>query len=122
MMSNNEPTSDETDTIRRSEEPTVIMTASGNAESTEEAIVYVNDLDVFVTMMLLDSSTISGFFYAKKGATLMTGNGKISIGPATVAVSPINNSELTFQLQHSEEVFDLVIETHTLDHHHAWPP
>ena len=33
-----------------------ITTASGKAESTEEATVYVNDLDVVVTMMLLEDS------------------------------------------------------------------
>ena len=41
---------------RRSKEPTVIKTASGMAESTEEATGYVDDLDVFVTMMLLEDS------------------------------------------------------------------
>ena len=32
------------------------MTANGKVESTEEATVYVNDLDVFVTMMPLEDS------------------------------------------------------------------
>ena len=36
-------------TLRKSKEPTFIMTANGKAESTEEATVYVNDFDVFVT-------------------------------------------------------------------------
>ena len=56
MLNKNELTSGEKDTIRRSNEPTVITTANGKAESTEEATVYVNDLDVFVTMMLLEDS------------------------------------------------------------------
>ena len=56
MMSKNELTSGEKDTIRRSNEPTAITTASGKAESTEEATVHVNDLNVFVTMMLLEGS------------------------------------------------------------------
>ena len=51
-----ELTSGEKDTIRRSKEPAVITTAVGKAESTEEATVYANDLDVFVTMMLLEDS------------------------------------------------------------------
>ena len=33
-----------------------MTTANGHAESTEEATVYVNDLDVFVTIMLLEES------------------------------------------------------------------
>ena len=56
MMSKNELTSGEKETIRRSKEPTVITTARGAAESTEEATVYVNNLDVFVTMMHLKDS------------------------------------------------------------------
>ena len=35
---------------------TVITTVSGKAESTEEATVFVNDLDVFVTMVLLEDA------------------------------------------------------------------
>ena len=42
----------EKDTIMKSKGPTVISTASGKTESTEEATVYVTDLDVFVTMNL----------------------------------------------------------------------
>ena len=54
MMSKNEITSGEKETIIRSKEPTVITTANGKAESTQEATVYVNDLDAFITMMLLE--------------------------------------------------------------------
>ena len=55
-MSKNEFTSGDKDTIRRSKETTVITTASGKAESTEEATVYVYDLDVLVAMVLLEDS------------------------------------------------------------------
>ena len=54
MMSKNKLTSGEKDTIRRSSEHPVITTANGKAESTEEATVFVNDLDVFVTVMLFE--------------------------------------------------------------------
>ena len=53
MLSKNELICGEKDTIRRSKEPTVITTANGKADSTEEATVYVNDLDVFVTIVLM---------------------------------------------------------------------
>ena len=43
MMSKNELTSVEKETIRESKVPTVIMTANGMGESTNEATVYVND-------------------------------------------------------------------------------
>ena len=59
QMSESEITSGEKETIIKSKEPTVIPTASGKAEPTEEATVYVNDLDVFVrTMLLGDSPTV----------------------------------------------------------------
>ena len=41
---------------RRSDRKTVIMTAGGLAESTEEAAVCAHDLDLFVTAMLLENS------------------------------------------------------------------
>ena len=56
MMRKNEVTSGEKGIIRRSREPTVIMIAKGEAESTEEATVYTNDLDASVTLMLLEDS------------------------------------------------------------------
>ena len=55
MTRKNELTSGERDT-RRSKEVTASTTANGKAESTEEATVYINDLVVFVTMMLLEDS------------------------------------------------------------------
>ena len=58
IMIKNELTSGEKDTIRRSKEPTAITTGSGKAESTEEATVCVNVLDVFVTMMLVEDSQV----------------------------------------------------------------
>ena len=66
MMRKNELISGEKDTIRRSKEPTVITTASGKAESTEETTVHVNDLDVIATMMLLeDSPAVTSFFFCE---------------------------------------------------------
>ena len=56
MMSKSDLTSGEKDTIRRSKEPTVITTAGGKAESTAETTVYVNEMDVWVTTMILEGS------------------------------------------------------------------
>ena len=54
------------------------MTVSGKAESSQEATVYVNELDVFVTVMLLEDSAavLSLVCYAKKWAAPM--NGKVT--------------------------------------------
>ena len=67
MMSKNEPNSGEK-RYHEKIEPTVITTDSGKAESTEEATVCVNVLDVFVTMMLLEDSQQCYLcvYYAKK--------------------------------------------------------
>ena len=67
MMSKNAFPSE---TFRKSKEPTVIMAANGKAKSTEEATVHVSDLDVFVTMMLLDDSCV---YCAKKWDALVNG-------------------------------------------------
>ena len=68
--SKGELTSDQKDTIRRSKEPTVITSANRKPASTEEATVHGNDLDVFVTMILLeDSPAVSflGLFFEETG-------------------------------------------------------
>ena len=55
-MSKNEFAPGENRTIRRSKEPTFITSASGQAESTDEATVNVNDSDFLVIMMLVEDS------------------------------------------------------------------
>ena len=80
MMSKTGLTSGEKDTTRRSKEPTAITTAIGRAEK-EDAAVHVGDLDVSVTMMLLDDSQqcYLWFYCAKKWASFMNGIGRVSI-------------------------------------------
>ena len=39
-------------TIRKSKGPSVIMTANGSTQTTEEATVFVSDLDMFVEVQL----------------------------------------------------------------------
>ena len=58
MMSKDALTAVEKETRRTSGNVTVIMTANGKSGSTEEATVYVSDLDVCVTMMLLEDSPV----------------------------------------------------------------
>ena len=54
MLSKKDLSSDEMDTLRRSRTPTTVVTADGEVQTNEEAHVYVHDLDLFVTMQLLD--------------------------------------------------------------------
>ena len=46
----------ETLTMRISKNPTTVMTANGEVQTREEATVYVKELDLFVTVMLLEQT------------------------------------------------------------------
>ena len=48
--------SDEVDTLRRSRNLVTVVTANGEVQTNEEAQVYVHDLDLFVTVQLLDNT------------------------------------------------------------------
>ena len=56
MLSKKDLSSDEMETLRRSRNPTTVVTASGEVQTNEEAQVYVHDLDLFVTVQLLDNT------------------------------------------------------------------
>ena len=56
MMSKKDLGSDELDTLRRSKNPTVVLTANGEVHTHEEAQVFVHDLNLFVTMQLLEET------------------------------------------------------------------
>ena len=46
----------ELETMRISKNPTMVMTANGEVQTREEATVYVKELDLFVTVMLLEET------------------------------------------------------------------
>ena len=46
----------ELETIWTSRSPTTVMTANGEMQTREEATVYVKELDLFVTVMLLEET------------------------------------------------------------------
>ena len=50
MMSKKESSSEEMGTVRRSKNPTVVLTADGEVYTHEEAQVFVYDLNLFVTL------------------------------------------------------------------------
>ena len=55
MLSKKDLSSSEMDTLRISRIPTTVVTANGEVQTNEEAQVYVHDLDLFVTVQLLDA-------------------------------------------------------------------
>ena len=56
MLSKKDLSSDEKDTLRRSRNPVTVLTAICEVQVNEDAQVYVHDLDLFVTMQLLDET------------------------------------------------------------------
>ena len=56
MLRKKDSSSDDMDTLRRSRNPTTVMTANGEVQTNEEAQVYVHDLDLFVTVQLLENT------------------------------------------------------------------
>ena len=56
MVSKKDLNSAELETMRISRNPTTVMTANGEVQTREEATVYVNELDLFVTVMLLEET------------------------------------------------------------------
>ena len=56
MLSKKDVSSDEMDTLRRSRNPTTVVTANGEVQTNQEAQVYVPDLDLFVTVQLLEET------------------------------------------------------------------
>ena len=59
MMSKNKLSSDELYTLRRSRNPTVVLTANGEVHTNEEAQVYVHDLNLFVTAITRRNASCS---------------------------------------------------------------
>ena len=50
MLSKKDVSSKEMEALRRSRNPTKVLTANGEVQTNEEAHVYVHDLDLFVTV------------------------------------------------------------------------
>ena len=56
MVSKKDPNSAELETMRTSRSLTTVMTANGEVQTREEATAYVKELDLFVTVMLLEET------------------------------------------------------------------
>ena len=52
LLSKKDPSSDEMEAVRRSRNTTTVVTADGEVQKSEEAQVYVHDLDLFVTVQV----------------------------------------------------------------------
>ena len=56
MISKNDLSDAEMDTLTKSCSPTIVITANGEVQTHEEAIVYVKELDIFLTMKVLENA------------------------------------------------------------------
>ena len=56
MISKKDLNSAETDTLTTSGSPTTVITANGEVQTHEEATVYVKELDIFLTMRVLEET------------------------------------------------------------------
>ena len=56
MISKKDLSDAEMDTLTKLCSPTLVITANGEVQTHEEAIVYVKELDIFLTMKVLDNT------------------------------------------------------------------
>ena len=56
MISKKDLSKAETDTLTKSCSPTIVITASGEVQTLEEATVHVKELDIFLTMKVLENT------------------------------------------------------------------
>ena len=56
MISKKDLHSVEMDTLKKSCSPTIVITANGEVQTHEEAIVYVKELGIFLTMKVLENT------------------------------------------------------------------
>ena len=55
MISKKDLNDTELDTLTKSCSPTIVITANGEVQTHEEATVYVKELDIFLTMKVLEN-------------------------------------------------------------------
>ena len=56
MISKKDLSNAEMDTLTKSSSPTIVITANGEVQTNEEAIVYVKELDIFLTVKVLENT------------------------------------------------------------------
>ena len=57
MISREDLNSAELKTVRTSKSPTTVITANGEVQTHEETLVYVKELDIFLTLKILEDTS-----------------------------------------------------------------
>ena len=101
MVSKRDLGSAELETMRTSRSPTTtVLTANGEVQTRDEATVYVNELDFFVTVMLLEETLASTEEPLHSSSGKMRGKHKIKIRDASLDSQPeIQSSSVEETLQ-----------------------
>ena len=75
MISKKDLSNAEMDTLTKSCSPTIVITANGEVQTHEEATVFVKELDIFLTMKVLENSpaVFRSESFAMKTDILMNG-------------------------------------------------
>ena len=71
MVCKNDLNSAELKTMWISRNPTTVMTSNGEVQTREEATVYVKELDLFVTVVLLEETAAPQFFHSRSSVRIM---------------------------------------------------
>ena len=71
MISKKDLSKAEMDTLATSRSPTIVITANGEVQTHEEAIVYVKELEIFLTMR--KSSRTRQQYYRSESFAMKTG-------------------------------------------------
>ena len=76
MVSKKDLSKAEMDTLTKSCSPTIVITANSEVQTQEEAIVYVKELDIFLTMKVLETRQqyYPSEIFAMKTDILMNGS------------------------------------------------
>ena len=64
----------EMDTFTKSCSPTIVITTNGEVQTHEEATVHVKELDIFLTMKVLEKHSCRSESFVMKTDTLMSGS------------------------------------------------
>ena len=86
MISKKDLGNAEMDTLTKSCSPTIIITANGEVQTHEEATVYVKELDIFLTMKVLENTRAVlslGKFCNENGGSHASSSHEVSLEPTT---------------------------------------
>ena len=99
MISKKDLSKAEMDSLTKSCNPTIVITANGEVQTHEEAIVYVKELDIFLTMQVLENTP----------AVLSLGSFSMKTGTPTNGSMVKNHISLKTEFGYTENFVPFVV-------------